>query len=187
MADENSSQANSAQSDSAQNNSGKNNGADNQAVPRGLQIKRIFLKDLSFETPMGLEAFNRNWKPKIEQELNVQVIDHSDNHYEVVLLITATAYIEDKVAFLVEVKQAGLFAVSGLEQAQLSQVINTACPQVLFPYAREVIDSTLARGAFPPLMLPPINFDAVFAHAIQQAKQQREAQSSSEADSTSGA
>ena len=176
MADENSAQTNSAQGNAAQGN-----GADTQAAPRGLQIKRIFLKDLSFETPMGLEAFNRNWKPKIEQELNVQVIDHSDNQYEVVLLVTATAYIEEKVAFLVEVKQAGLFAVSGLEQAQLSQVINTACPQVLFPYAREVIDSTLARGAFPPLMLPPINFDAVFAHAVQQAKQQRDAQSSSEA------
>lgn len=164
----------------ADENSAQTNGADTQAAPRGLQIKRIFLKDLSFETPMGLETFNHNWKPKVEQELNVQVIDHSDNHYEVVLLITATAYIEDKVAFLVEVKQAGLFAVAGLEQAQLSQVINTACPQVLFPYAREVIDSTLARGAFPPLMLPPINFDAVFAHAVQKAKQQRDAQSLSE-------
>jgi len=174
MADDNSQQSNGAQ-------------AGAQAAPRGLQIKRIFLKDLSFETPMGIEAFNRNWKPKIEQEINVQVSDHSDDLYEVVLLITATAYIEDKVAFLVEVKQAGLFAVSGLEQSQMSQIINTACPQVLFPYAREVIDSTLARGAFPPLMLPPINFDAVFAHAIQQAKQNKDGQSSSEASPASDA
>jgi len=148
-------------------------GAEQPKAQRGLQIKRIFLKDLSFETPMGVEVFGRAWKPKIDQELNVQVNNLEDNHYEVVLLLTVTATMEDKTVFLIEVKQAGLFAISGLEKAQLSQVINTTCPQVLFPYAREVIDSTLSRGAFPPLMLPPINFDAVFAQAIQQAAKQK--------------
>lgn len=146
-----------------------------QAAPqKGLQIKRIYLKDLSFETPMGVEVFNRAWKPKIDQELNVQVNSLDSDHYEVVLLMTITATLEDKTVFLVEVKQAGLFAIAGLEKPQVSQVINTTCPQILFPYAREVIDSTLGRGAFPPLMLPPINFDAVFAQAMQQAKQKGE-------------
>lgn len=92
---------------------------------KGLQIKRIYLKDLSFETPMGVDAFSRAWKPKIDQELNVQVSNLEDNHYEVVLLMTITATMEGKVVFLVEVKQAGLFAINGLEKAQLSQVINT--------------------------------------------------------------
>lgn len=165
------------------------NGADG-AQPtqqKGLQIKRIYLKDLSFETPMGVEAFNRAWKPKIEQELNVQVTNLDENHYEVVLLMTITATMEDKVVFLVEVKQAGLFAISGLDKAQLSQVINTTCPQVLFPYTREVIDSTLSRGAFPPLMLPPINFDAVFAQAIQQVQKKNDSAQSSGVESSSDA
>lgn len=148
-------------------------GAEQPKAQRGLQIKRIFLKDLSFETPMGVEVFNRAWKPKIDQELNVQVNTLEDNHHEVVLLLTVTATLEDKTVFLIEVKQAGLFAIAGLDKPQLSQVINTTCPQVLFPYAREVIDSTLSRGAFPPLMLPPINFDAVFAQAVQQAAKQK--------------
>ncbi len=159
----------------ADENTPQDNGAGaTQEAPRGLQIKRIFLKDLSFETPMGVEAFNRAWKPKIDQELNVQVNNLDENHFEVVLLMTITAKMDDKTVFLVEVKQAGLFAIQGLEKAQLSQVINTTCPQILFPYAREVIDSTLSRGGFPPLMLPPINFDAVFAQAVQQVRQKGE-------------
>lgn len=156
------------------NNPQMNGAGATQEAPRGLQIKRIYLKDLSFETPMGVEAFNRAWKPKIDQELNVQVNNLDESHYEVVLLMTITATMEDKVVFLVEVKQAGLFNIQGLDKAQLSQVINTTCPQILFPYTREVIDSTLARGAFPPLMLPPINFDAVFAQAVQQVKKKGE-------------
>lgn len=154
---------------------------------KGLQIKRIYLKDLSFETPMGVEAFNRAWKPKIDQELNVQVNNLDDSHYEVVLLMTITATMEGKVVFLVEVKQAGLFAINGLEKAQLSQVINTTCPQILFPYTREVIDSTLSRGAFPPLMLPPINFDAVFAQAVQQVQKKNDAAQSADVESSSDA
>ncbi|MGD8175878.1 protein-export chaperone SecB [Marinimicrobium sp. ARAG 43.8] len=157
-----------------ENNPTVNGSAEPQGAPRGLQIKRIYLKDLSFETPLGVESFSQSWKPKIDQELNVQVNNVDDSHYEVVLLMTVTATMEDKVVFLIEVKQAGLFAIQGLEKAQLSQVINTTCPQILFPYAREVIDSTLSRGSFPPLMLPPINFDAVFAQAVQQATKKNE-------------
>jgi preprotein translocase subunit SecB len=149
-------------------------GASNgQAAQPSFQIKRIYLKDISFETPMGVEAFNKTWKPQISQELNVQVTNLEANHVEVILLLTITAKIEDKVVFLIEVKQAGIFVASGVASAQLNHVVNTTCPQILFPYAREAIDSTLARGSFPPLMLPPINFDAIFAQAMaQQAKQQ---------------
>lgn len=71
-----------------------------------------------------------------------------------------------------EVKQAGLFAISGIEGPAVTQLINTACPQILFPYAREAVDSILGRGSFPPLMLAPINFDAVFVQAITAAQQQ---------------
>ncbi len=159
---------------SEENNSQELNNHEQAGGPN-FAIQRIFLKDISFETPMGVEAFTKQFKPNIQQDLNVQVNQLDEGTHEVVLLLTITAKIEGRTVFLVEVKQAGIFAISGFECIQLSQVINTACPQILFPYAREAIDSILNRGTFPPLMLAPINFDAVFAQAVVMAKQQAEA------------
>ena len=158
---------------SEENNSQELNNHEQAGGPN-FAIQRIFLKDISFETPMGVEAFTKQFKPNIQQDLNVHVNQLDEGTHEVVLLLTITAKIEGRTVFLVEVKQAGIFAISGFEGIQLSQVINTACPQILFPYAREAIDSILNRGTFPPLMLAPINFDAVFAQAVVQAKQQAE-------------
>ncbi|MDQ2076556.1 protein-export chaperone SecB [Marinimicrobium sp. ABcell2] len=149
--------------------------AGQQKAQPGLKIRRIYLKDLSFETPMGVEAFSQAYQPKIDQDLNVQVSTIEEGMHEVVLLITITATIENRVVFLVEVKQAGLFGISGITGPQLSQVINSHCPQILFPYAREAIDAAVTRGSFPALMLPPLNFDAIFAQAVQQASQQKAA------------
>lgn len=147
-----------------------------QEVPQvGFAIQKIYLKDISFETPSGLEAFTKVWKPNVQQDLNIQVTPIENGLFEVLLLLTVTASIDDKVVFLVEVKQGGLFVINGLDGIQLSHAINTLCPQILFPYARETIDSLLTRGGFPPLMLAPINFDAVFAQAVMQAQQQAEA------------
>ena len=159
---------------SEQNNAPEANANAEQPTP-AFAIQRIYLKDLSYETPMGIEAFTKQFKPKIQQDLNVQVNKLDENTHEVVLLLTVTAQIENRTVFLVEVKQAGIFVISGLEGIQLSQVINSSCPHILFPYARETIDSVLSRGGFPPLMLAPINFDAVFAQAVVQVKQQAEA------------
>ncbi|WP_331344059.1 protein-export chaperone SecB [Cellvibrio sp. UBA7661] len=143
-------------------------------------IQRIYLKDISFETPMGPEAFTKTYKPNIQQDLNIQANQIEEGLFEVVLLLTITARIEDRAVFLVEVKQAGLFAISGIEGPAVTQLINTACPQILFPYAREAVDSILGRGSFPPLMLAPINFDAVFVQAITAAQQQAQAQAQAE-------
>jgi preprotein translocase subunit SecB len=136
-------------------------------------IQRIYLKDISFETPMGLEAFTKAFKPAIQQDMNIQVAQAGDDVFEVVLLLTITARIDNRAVFLVEIKQAGLFSISGIEGSQLSHMIHSACPHILFPYAREAIDSILIRGGFPPLMLAPINFDAVFAQAIEAARAQQ--------------
>lgn len=145
-----------------------------QAAPN-FAIQRVYLKDISFETPMGVEAFLQPAKPAIQQDLNIQVNQVNDDTMEVVLLLTITAKVEARTLFLVEVKQAGLFTIAGFDKRQVTQLINTACPQILFPYAREAIDSILNRGSFPPLMLAPINFDAVFVQAMEQARQQSEA------------
>jgi preprotein translocase subunit SecB len=156
----------------------ENNGAvpasDEQRPEAAAQfvIQRIYLKDISFETPMGIEAFSKQIKPTIQQDLSIQVNPINNESVEVILLITVTATIEGRTVFLVEVKQAGLFTVVGIYDAQLTQVINIACPQILFPYAREAVDSILSRGGFPPIMLPPINFDAVFAQAVEAVRQQ---------------
>ena len=148
-----------------------------QQQTANLTVKRIFVKDLSFESPMGVEGFRSTWKPKVGQDLNTQVNRVDEQHYEVVLNMTVTVKHEDddKTAFLVEVHQAGVFQITGVEGPQLQHLLSTMCPNILFPYLREAIDSLAARGGFPPLMLPPINFEAVYAQAMQEAKSKAEA------------
>jgi preprotein translocase subunit SecB len=150
----------------------ENNQAASEAKAPGFAIQRIYLKDISFETPMGIEAFTKTFKPAIQQDMNIKVTPVSEGLFEVILLLTITARIENRAVFLVEIKQAGLFALTGIEGPQMSHVIHSTCPQILFPYAREAVDSILGRGGFPPLMLPPINFDAIFVQAVQAVKEQ---------------
>ena len=150
--------------------------ASTEQAQQQFAMQRIYLKDLSFEAPMGIEAFRKTWKPQVNQELNTKASKAGDDLYEVVLTLTITVKLEEETAFLVEVHQAGLFAIKGIEGQQLAQVLNSACPNILFPYAREAIDNTLTKGSFPALMLPPINFDALFAQAVAQAKQKAESE-----------
>ena len=133
-------------------------------------LKRIFLKDLSFELPMGAQAFTRQWAPQVNQDIGTEVKKIDDEHYEVVLRLTITVAEGDDTAYLIEVQQAGIFMAKGLEQPQLAQLLNTQCPAILFPYARELIDSLSVRGSFPALMLPPINFDALFQQAVAEQR-----------------
>lgn len=141
-----------------------------------FQLQRIYLKDLSFEAPLGAEAFKQQWQPKVGQELHTTVNQMDEGLYEVILKITVNVGLADKTAFLVEVQQAGLFNVSGAEGPQLAQIVNTLCPQILFPYAREVIDSCAVKGGFPALALPPINFDMLFARAVSEAARKAKAE-----------
>lgn len=150
--------------------------ASEEDTQQQFAIQRMYLKDLSFEAPMGSDAFTKEWKPQVNQDLNTKTNKLDDVNYEVVLTITVTVKLEDETVFLCEVQQAGIFAVDGLENQQLAQVLNTMCPQILFPYAREAIDSAITKGSFPALMLPPINFDALFAQAVNKAKADAEAE-----------
>ena len=140
-------------------------------------LQRIYLKDMSFEAPQGVEAFKKNWAPKINQDIGTTSTKVDDDHYEVVLKLTINVTMDDKTVFLVEVQQAGLF-VKDIDGQQLTQLLNTMCPNILFPYAREAIDSCALKGSFPALSLPPINFEALFARAV--AQQQAQAQQASE-------
>ena len=131
-------------------------------------IQRIYLKDLSFETPQGPAAFDKQWQPKVSQDLSTKSAKLGDNLYEVALRLTITVSDSEDTIYLIEVEQGGMFSIEGLTDQQLTHVINTNCPNLLFPYAREAIDNVLTKGSFPPLMIPPINFDALYANAVQQ-------------------
>lgn len=135
-------------------------------------LQRLYVKDVSFEAPQGAALFNKAWKPSIHQELATTTSPLDDDHFEVVLTLTITGKLEEQPAFVVEVQQAGIFLIKGLTPEQVRQVTGSTCPNILFPYAREVVDSLMVRGTLPPLMLPPINFDALYQQALAQQTQQ---------------
>ncbi len=135
-------------------------------------MQRLYVKDVSFELPQGAAIFGKQWKPSVHQEMATTTTAMPEDRYEVVLTITVTGKIDDQPAFLVEVQQAGIFLVKGLTEEQVRQVTGATCPNILFPYAREVVDNLMTRGTLPPLMLPPINFDSLYQQALAQQTQQ---------------
>ena len=137
-------------------------------------IQRIFTKDVSFESPNVPEVFRQAWKPQINMDLNTSSKKIADDVYEVILTLTVTAKNEDKTAFLAEIHQGGIFKIEGLEGPALHQTLGAFCPNLLFPYAREAIDALVVKGSFPALMLAPVNFEAIYAQSLQQAKAQAE-------------
>ena len=143
-------------------------------------IKKLYVKDVSFESPTSPGSFSfQKWNPKIELNLANKQTHVDADIYEAVLSITATALIEDETAFLVEVHQAGLFQIDGFEDEQKSYLLGSQCMNILFPYAREVVSDLSVRGGFPPLVLTPVNFDALYQQHLQQ---QREEQGEAAAD-----
>lgn len=143
--------------------------AQDQAAQQQFVTQRIYTKDISFESPMTPNVFRQEWKPAVNVDLNTKSsrFDEEGNH-EVVLTLTITAKLEEQTAFLVEVQQAGIFFVAGFEGEGLRQLLATVAPTILFPYAREAIDNLVVKGGFPPLMIAPVNFDALFRQAMQQ-------------------
>lgn len=136
-------------------------------------MQRIYTKDLSFESPDSPAVFRKQWQPKVNVDLNTKSDRIDDNgNYEVVLTITVTAKVEEATAFLVEVQQAGIFYITGIEGENLRRVLGTACPNILFPYARENIDAIVTKGGFPPVMLAPVNFEALYQQALAQSQAQ---------------
>ncbi|MEP3563911.1 MAG: protein-export chaperone SecB [Marinobacter sp.] len=156
-------------------------GNENQNQPQ-FALQRIYVKDLSFESPNAPMVFQEQWKPQVNLDLNTSHTKVSDNQYEVVLSMTVTAKLGDKVAYIVEIQQAGVFMVAGIEGPQLGQMLGAYCPTILFPYAREAIDGAVGKGSFPALMLAPVNFDAIYAQALK--KKQEEAAGEAGAEQT---
>jgi len=144
------------------------------AQPAGPQfaLQRIYLKDTSFESPKSPQIFQTQWSPKINFDIKTRNTKVADDVYEVVLVLTAEAQLEEETAFVVEVHQAGIFTVKEFSETDLEQVLATVCPSILFPYSRESLDALVVKGSFPPLMVAPINFEALYAQQKQAAEQQ---------------
>lgn len=150
--------------------------ADEKAPETHFSIQKIYIKDVSFESPDTPNAFNfSKWEPKIDLNLNNANSNIDDKLYEAVLTITATVKHQDKTAYLVEVQQAGIFAVFGFNDNDKKYLLGSQCMNILFPYARETISDLTTRGGFPPLILSPVNFDALYQqHMQQQAAMEQE-------------
>ena len=137
-------------------------------------IQKLYVKDVSFESPSSPKSFSyKKWDPKIDLNLTNKQTHIDADIFEAVLSITATVSIEDETAFLVEVHQAGLFQIAGFEEEQKSYLMGSQCMNILFPYAREVISDMSVRGGFPPLIMSPVNFDALYQQHLQQKQEEQ--------------
>lgn len=135
-----------------------------------FEIQRIYVKDLSYEAPNTPHTFVEEWKPEVQLNLETKSNRIQDNMHEVVLSVTATITSSKKTAFLIEVHLAGIFLINHFPGEQLRQMLGSFCPNILFPYAREVISDVVVRGGFPQLLLAPVNFDALYAQHLEDQK-----------------
>lgn len=147
-------------------------GTQEQQPQAQFQLQKLYVKDVSFELPNAPQIFQDDGQVEIKLNLAQKVEQLAEGVQEVVLTVTVTATVGEKTAYLVEVQQAGIFSISGLNEQSEHAAINTLCPHTLFPYARRVITDLVADGGFPPLVLQPINFDQIYAQRMQEAQAQ---------------
>ena len=140
-------------------------------VQTGLRIDRIYIRDLSFESPQAPGVFASEWKPQFQIELNTRANRLEDGRFEVVLMLNLEAKSGENTLFMVELQQAGIFHIETADEEERREALGVACPDALFPYARETVDTLLVKGTFPPFMLAPVNFETLYA----EAKKRREA------------
>ena len=134
-----------------------------QATPeRQFGIQRIYVKDVSFETPNSPDIFRGEWKPENQLNISTAAKALEENVYEVTLTLTLTTKSDAKTAYLVEVQQAGIFGLQGFPEQEKGPMLGSYAPNLLFPYAREVISDLVSKGSFPQMVLQPVNFDALY-------------------------
>ena len=144
---------------------------------RQFAVQRIYIKDLSFETPNSPEIFRSEWKPENNLSINTTVKQLDENNYEIVLTLTLTTKVGDKTAYLIEVQQAGIFLLTGFPDREKGPMLGVFAPNQLFPYAREAISDLVTKGSFPQMVLQPVNFEAIYMqHQQQMAQQAQQAQ-----------
>jgi preprotein translocase subunit SecB len=141
-----------------------------QAPQQQISLQKIYIKDISFETPNSPEIFFQQTQsqPVVDIQVGIEVAQPNQQFFEVILGVTVTVSLSDKTAFLAEIKQAGLFSLAGFDDSQIHYILNSYCPNTLFPFARETISDLVTRGGFPQLLIEPINFDAMYQMQLQQ-------------------
>jgi preprotein translocase subunit SecB len=144
---------------------------ENSAVEKQFSIQKIYIKDMSFETPNSPKVFTEKWEPTVDFNLGTHVLALENSMYEVALTVTITVKNGDATAYLVEVNQAGIFSLAGFTDAEMGPMLGSFCPNILFPFAREAISDLVNKGGFPQMLLAPVNFDALYSQHLQQAQQ----------------
>lgn len=138
-----------------------------------FEIQKIYVKDISFETPSSPKIFTEKWNPKTDVHIQTENTKLEEIIFEVCITITVTATQEETTAFLVEIKQAGIFLLQNFQEEQHDQLLGSYCPNILFPFAREAIAELIAKGGFPQLLLNPVNFDALYQQHQKALKEQQ--------------
>jgi len=131
-------------------------------------IQKLYIKDISFESPNSPLIFTEKWEPKVELNLSTNAAAAPQDLYEASVTATLTVKNNDKVAYLVEATQVGVFAATGFSKEELGPLLGSFCPNVLFPYLREIVSDLVSKGGFPPMLLNPVNFDALYAQHSQE-------------------
>jgi preprotein translocase subunit SecB len=139
-----------------------------QAQQPGFSIEKIYVKDASVEIPNAPQIFTDRTQPQVSIELGNYAQQIEENIFEVAIKVTVTSKIADKTVFLVEVTQAGIFQISNVPAENIELIVGITCPNILFPYARESVSDLIVRAGFQPVLLNPINFEALFAQQKQQ-------------------
>ena len=148
---------------------GANQATEQDAQP-GFSIEKLYVKDASLEIPSAPQIFTDRTQPQVNVELGNSAQKLEEGIFEASIKVTVTSKIGDKVAFLVEVTQAGIFAIRNIPEDNLEMILGVTCPNILFPYAREVVSDLVTRAGFAPVLLNPINFEALFMQQKQQAE-----------------
>ena len=133
-----------------------------------FQIEKIYVKDVSLEIPGAPQVFLEAQGPQLEIQVRNESAQFADGLFEVAVTVTVTAKAGDRTLFLAEVTQAGIFSVRGVPQADIEPLLAVACPTILYPYARETVSDLITRGGFPPVLLAPVSFEALYAQRMQQ-------------------
>lgn len=134
-----------------------------------FSVEKLYVKDLSLEVPHAPKIFLEQETPEVDMRINTTASKIEENFFECVVTVTVTAKLADnRVVFLNEVSQAGIFRLENIPENDVNMLLGVACPNILFPYAREVVSSTVTRAGFPPVLLAPINFEAMFSQAQEE-------------------
>ena len=144
------------------------------ATGPAFTVEKIYVKDVSFESPNAPTIFNDQVQPELQLNLNQQVQRLGENAFEVVLAVTLTCQAGERTAYVAEVKQAGVFGLVGLDPQSIDVLLGTQCPNILFPYVRQLVSDLIQAGGFPPFFLQPINFEGLYAETLRQRQEQGE-------------